>query len=134
MAAVIDRVKAEAWFKGLDEQAQRRLVEVLTRDPRAQDKVGAVLDKLDAAWKELNQVQRRAQVEGIIDLEARLRGDSESLEAIEWYQGLDPGEQENVRRTIHMNTRIRSATPRTVAQPDEAEIQASNPWHHVLNA
>ncbi len=140
--SVIDRFKTESelWFRGLDEPAKKelekivkRLLDILTRDSRVQDKVAATLDKLDTSWKGLSPVQRRAQVEGVIDIEGRLRGDSEALEGIEWYEQLSPEEQDRVRFSVQTNTRIRRAVLRTVTQYDEKEIQATNPWHHLLN-
>jgi hypothetical protein len=132
MATVIERVQAEPWFKTLPNQQQT--IDSLMRDPHAQERVESILDKLDKDkdWKTLTQDQRKAQIMGVIEFERALRHERESLEELEWFEDLSPGDEQGVRETVEMNKRIQRATLRTVRTRDDKAIADTNPWSGVL--
>lgn len=134
MADVIVRLKAKAWFKELPAHEQDAAIDSLMRDPHAQDEIATILDNIkdDPSWAGLTTMQEQQQIMGVIELERWMRLQRESLEELEWYEDLGPGEQAAVRLTAELNARIQRATLRTIRRADEAQIQASNPWHHVL--
>lgn len=133
MPTVIERVEAQDWYKALSRDSQDRLKQILGRNPGAEARADAVLDKLNAEWSALTPAQRRAQVEGAILLEDKLHSDEDSLEGLDWYENLSYAEQDEVRRTIQGNTRIRGATERTAANVSDKEIRDVNPWYRLLN-
>jgi hypothetical protein len=134
MANVIDRVKAQKWFVDLPGHEQELAIQSLMRDPRAQERIIDILDNIqgDPQWADLTLRQQQEQVMGALELERTIRLLRESLEELEWYEDLGPDDQLAVRRTVELNARIQRATLRTVRRADEAEIQASNPWQHML--
>jgi hypothetical protein len=134
MADVIVRLKAKAWFKELPAHEQDAAIDSLMRDPHAQDEIATILDNIkdDPSWAGLTTMQEQQQIMGVIELERWMRLQRESLEELEWYEDLGPGEQAAVRLTAELNARIQRATLRTIRRADEAQLQASNPWHQVL--
>jgi hypothetical protein len=135
MANVIDRLNATAWFKELPDHEQAAAIQSLMRDPHAQEQIETIFDniKKDPRWVGITPMQEQQQIMGIIELERAMRLESESLEELEWWQDLGPDDQSAVRRTVELNARIQRATLRTIRRADEAQIQASNPWHQVLH-
>lgn len=135
MVDVIARLRARAWFAALPKDQQDLAVDSLTRDPNAQDQINKIFDSIggDPSWAGITPVQEQQQVMGVIELERWMRLQRESLEELEWYEDLGPGEQAAVSRTVELNARIQRAMLRTIRRADEAQIQASNPWHQMLH-
>ncbi|MVT55295.1 hypothetical protein GPL17_33220 [Bradyrhizobium yuanmingense] len=134
MANVIDRLTKKAWFKALPTDERDAAIASLMQDPHVEGQIETILDNIDElGWADLTPRQEQEQIMGLIKLEQSIRLHRQSLEELPWYENLGPDEQEAVRLTTELNSRIQLAKLRPLRPPDEPQILATSPWQQVLH-
>ena len=133
---IVERIEGEGWIRDLTDQERPywdHLVVFLKRDATAQDRAAAHLDWRDQYAPAMDAVHQRAQLLGMLDVMEAIVGDTESLQALPWYQNLGGREQSDVLRTVKANVILRKAMPRQTAPSSQQDINKTNPWSRLLN-